>query len=105
MDRLDEIIRENIQLVLNERIKTRDEYAEGDKKEAKKLFRSLIGIFNRCDDDQAKKMVESLQKLEEKLEKIDFKSFKRRYNYVTAQRKKEDQEKWEDGYTSAMNNM
>ena len=50
-------------------------------------------------------MVESLQKLEEKLEKIDFKSFKRRYNYVTAQRKKEDQEKWEDGYTSAMNNM
>lgn len=105
MDKLDRIIAESLDRVLNERIKTREEYADGDKKEAKKLFKSLIGIFKRCDDDNAKKMVESLSKLEEKMDKIDFSKFTRRYNYVTAQRKKEDEEKWADGYQSALNNM
>ena len=103
MDNLDKIISESIQMV-TERIKTREEYADGDKKEAKKLFKSLIGLFNRCDDPQAKKMVEKLSKLEGDTEKIDFSKFTRRYNYVTAQRRKEDEEKWAEGYQSAMNN-
>lgn len=103
MDSLDKIISESIQMV-TERIKTREEYADGDKKEAKKMFKSLIGLFNRCDDPQAKKMVDKLSKLEEDLDKIDFSKFTRRYNYVTAQRKKEDEEKWTDGYQSALNN-
>lgn len=105
MKDLDKIITESMMSVLNERIKTREEYADGDKKEAKKLFKSLIGIFNRCDDPNAKKMCESLLKLENKVDKIDFSSFKRRYNYTTVQRKKEDDEKWTDGYWSAMNNI
>ena len=104
MDKLDILISESVRSVLNERIKTRDEYADGDKKEAKKLFKSLIGIFNRCEDPKAKKMVEKLQKLEEQAEGVDFTTFKRRYNYTTAQRKKEDKEKWTDGFISGLNN-
>jgi hypothetical protein len=49
-------------------------------------------------------MVEKLSKLEGDMEKIDFSKFTRRYNYVTAQRRKEDEEKWAEGYQSAMNN-
>lgn len=102
MDRLDEIIDRCMRETLNERIKTREEYAESDKKEARKLFRSLIGIFNRCNDKKAEGIVEKLNKLAADSEKVDFSSFKRRYNYTTAQRRKEDEEKWEDGYQSAL---
>ena len=88
--------------VLSERIKTRDEYADGDKKEAKKLFKSLIGIFNRCSDPAAKKMVERLSKLSEAADKIDYASFSRRYNYVPVQRRKEDDKVFNDGFTAAI---
>ena len=104
MDKLDRIIAESLNKALNERIKTREEYADGDKKEAKKLFKSLIGLFKRCDDNNAQKMADDLLRLEEKMEKIDFSKFTRRYNYITAQRRKEDEEKWTDGYMSGLNN-
>lgn len=102
MDRLDEIVKRCVRETLNERIKTREEYAESDKKEAKKLFRSLIGIFNRCDDKRAENIVSKLNKLCDDMDKVDFSSFKRRYNYTTAQRRKEDEEKWNDGYQSGL---
>ena len=102
MNRLDEIVSRCVREVITERIKTRDEYAESDKKEARKLIRSLMGIFNRCQDPKAEAIVKKLDKLSGDMEKVDFSSFKRRYNYTTAQRKKEDEEKWEDGYQSAL---
>lgn len=91
--------------VLNERIKTRDEYASSDKKEAKRLFKQLIGIMNRCDDPNAKKMVERLSSLAGKLDGVDFSTFKRRYNYVTAQRRKEDNETFNSGFNAALDQL
>lgn len=102
---LDELVYKNVNAVLSERIKTRDEYAEGDKKEAKRLFKQLIGIMNRCDDPNAKKMGERLVSLVGKLDGIDFSTFKRRYNYVTSKRRKEDDEKFNDGFNAALDQI
>ena len=91
--------------VLSERIKTRDEYALDDKREAKRLFRQLIGIMNRCDDPAAKKTGEKLISLLPSLDKIDFSRFRRRYNYITSRRKREDDATFNDGFNACLDQM
>lgn len=91
--------------VINERLKTRDEYASSDSKEAKRLFKSLIGIFNRCNDPHAAKMVEKLTALSNAANKIDYSTFKRRYNYVPVQRRKEDDAVFNNGFVAALDQL
>lgn len=102
---LDGMVKECVSQVLTERIKTRDEYASDDRKEMKRLFKSLIGIFNRCQDPKAEKIKNSLISLMERSENVDFTTFKRRYNYTTVQRQKEKDEDFNNGFNAALDQI
>ena len=102
---LEKMVNECIQGVLTERIKTRDEYAVDDRREMKKLFKSLIGIFNRCNDPKAEKVKNGLIKLMGLADGVDFSTFKRRYNYTTVQRRKEKDEDYNNGFNDALDQI
>ena len=102
---LEGMVNECVSQVLTERIKTRDEYAVDDHKEMKRLFKSLIGIFNRCQDPKAEKIKNSLIGLMEKADNVDFTTFKRRYNYTTVQRQKEKDEDFNNGFNAALDQI
>ena len=100
---LDRIITESLSQVLTERIKTRDAYAEEDKKEGRRLFKSLIGLLGRCDDPSAAKIAGSLAKLMGATEKVNFASYKRRYNYTPVKRRQENDKIFNDGMNAVLN--
>ena len=102
---LEKMVNECIRGVLTERIKTRDEYAVDDHRAMKKLFKSLIGLFNRCEDPKAEKIKTGLIKLMGLAENVDFSTFKRRYNYTTVQRRKEKDEDFNNGFNAALDQI
>ena len=99
------MVNECVSQVLTERIKTRDEYASDDRKEMKRLFKSLIGIFNRCQDPKAERIKAGLINLMTKADGVDFTTFKRRYNYTTVQRQKEKDEDYNNGFNDALDQI